>query len=84
MFRPLHRNPADTPVIALWFSGAHYRWVRWRAPGPTLAQLLMAHAQPGPGQARILTVIIQAEDRAGHFAKAARRESRAPAESVSD
>ena len=79
VFRPPGRNPDTTPVAALWFSGAHYRWVRWREPGPTLAQLLTAHAQPGPGQPRVLTVTIQSAGQATHLAAAARREAAAPA-----
>ena len=60
IFRPPGRNPHTTPVAALWFSGAHYRWVRWRPPGPSLAQLLTAHAQPATGQTRVITVTITA------------------------
>jgi hypothetical protein len=56
IFRPPLRDPRHTPVAALWFSGAHYRWVRWREPGPTLAQLLEAHAHPPLGTPRVITV----------------------------
>jgi len=60
VYRPPTQDPRHTPVAALWFSGAHYRWVCWRAPGPTLAHLLSAHAQPPSGHPRVITVIISA------------------------
>ena len=60
VYRPWGRDAATTRVTALWFSGAHYRWVRWREPGPTLSQLLSAHGQPGPGPTRVITVTITA------------------------
>ena len=60
VYRPWGCNAATTRVTALWFSGAHYRWVSWREPGPTLAQLLSAHGQPGAGLTRVITVTITA------------------------
>ena len=61
VYQPRGRDAATTRVTALWFSGAHYRWVRWREPGPTLAQLLSAHGQTGAGRTRVITVTITAE-----------------------
>ena len=59
IIRPL---PLDlgSPVLALWFSGAHYRWLRWRDPGPTLPDLLDLHAVSLAGQPRVHTLVTQA------------------------
>ena len=46
------------PVLALWFTGAHYRWVRWAPPGPSLPELLttmLNEAQHGHRVPTILT-----------------------------
>ncbi len=61
IIRPL---PLDLrrPVIALWFSGAHYRWLRWQVPGPTLPDLLDLHAVPLAGRPRVHTLVTQARD----------------------
>ena len=34
VFRSPLAAASPAPVLALWFSGAHYRWVRWAAPEP--------------------------------------------------
>jgi hypothetical protein len=60
IIRPQTSLNARAPVIALWFSGAHYRWVRWAPPGPRLAQLLARHQSGPAGAPRVITVTINA------------------------
>jgi hypothetical protein len=43
IIRPSALAQLREPVVGLWFGGAHYRWVRWRAPGPSLEELLAQH-----------------------------------------
>ena len=63
IFRPLRGPSAQPPrVIGLWFTGGHYRWLRWRPPGPNLPQLLAYHRRPPTGAPRVITVITTAED----------------------
>ena len=45
------------PVIALWFSGAHYRWIRWSPPGPSLPDLLTALHNESPQSHRVPTIL---------------------------
>ena len=35
IFRSLAAAASPAPVLALWFSGSHYRWVRWSPPAPS-------------------------------------------------
>lgn len=60
IFRNTARQDLNAAAIALWFSGAHYRWVRWRDPAPTLPQLLNSHAAGHPGRPRVPTLTIEA------------------------
>ena len=57
IFRSLAAAASPAPVLALWFSGSHYRWVRWSPPAPSLPALLAAHGPPGAAQPRVLTII---------------------------
>ena len=59
IIRPLPFLP-ERPVLALWFSGAHYRWLRWREPGPTLPDLLGLHGALLAGRPRVHTLVTQA------------------------
>ena len=61
VFRPLAGLLPNAPVLALWFTGAHYRWLRWRPPGPSLPLLLVHHRRPPSGAPRVITVITNAE-----------------------
>ena len=62
IFRPLRAAGSTSPVLALWFSGAHYRWVRWSTPEPSLPELLTSHHLPGATRPRVTTVITNAEE----------------------
>ena len=59
VFRPPDPAVAQRPVLALWFHGAHYQWVRWDPgrPPPRLARLL-AHHQVGPVQAPAVPTLV--------------------------
>ena len=57
IFRPQGGTNLNAPVLALWFSGSHYRWVRWAAPGPGLATLLALHQGRADGPDRVPTII---------------------------
>ena len=46
-----------SPVLALWFSGAHYRWVQWAPPGPSLPELLTALLNEAPLGHRVPTIL---------------------------
>jgi len=56
----VYRAPAtldpDSPVLALFFSNAHYQWVRWEGGGPTAAALASACYGPGPPGAPLAPV----------------------------
>ena len=47
----------NAPVFAVWFSGSHYRWVRWATPEPGLAALLALHQGQDGGPDRVPTII---------------------------
>ena len=57
----VYRPPAEVgqryPVLALWFSGNHYRWVKWKAPGPSLRRLLALHRLGPVGSPRVATLV---------------------------
>ena len=57
IFRPQGGTNLNAPVLALWFSGSHYRWVRWGAPGPGLATRLALHQGRADGPDRVPTII---------------------------
>ena len=57
IFRLPSRAAANRAVIGLWFSGAHYRWVRWRDPGPTLSELLTLHSGNRQGTPQVPTLV---------------------------
>ena len=61
IFRPPIGLRPDQQVLALWFTGAHYRWLRWHPPGPTFQQLMAHHRHPPSGAPRVITVVTNAE-----------------------
>ena len=61
IIRPPTFTP-NRPVIALWFSGAHYRWLKWREPGPTLSDLLVLHEDTQAGRPKVHTLVTHATD----------------------
>ena len=62
VFRSPLAAASPAPVLALWFSGAHYRWVRRAPPEPSLPELLAAHGPPGAARPRVLTVITNTDE----------------------
>ncbi len=47
----------NAPVHAIWFSGSHYRWVRWTTPETGLAPLLTLHRARTGGPDRVPTIV---------------------------
>ena len=57
IFTPNSPTAPRAPVLAIWFSGAHYRWVRWAPPGPTLPELLTTLLTESPQGHRVPTIV---------------------------
>ena len=57
IFRANVHGAGNAEVVALWFTGAHYQWVRWSPPGPTLAELLTFHATEQNGAPLVPTLV---------------------------
>jgi len=61
IFSPNSPASPRPPVLALWFSGAHYHWVRWAPPGPSLPELLIALLNESPHGQRVPTILTQTQ-----------------------
>ena len=62
IFRSRQAAASPAPVLALWFIGAHYRWVRWAAPEPSLPDLLAARGPSGAARPRVLTATTNTDE----------------------
>ena len=57
VFRPAQLANRRDPVLAVWHTGAHYRWVQWTTPDPTLHTLLGLHRAGPANSPRVPTLV---------------------------
>ena len=57
VFRPPQLASRRDPILAVWYSGAHYRWVQWGSTPPTLHTLLSLHRAGPAGSPRVPTLV---------------------------
>ena len=57
VFRPPQLASRRDPILAVWYSGAHYRWVQWGSAPPTLHTLLGLHRAGPAGSPRVPTLV---------------------------